>query len=82
MKALYRRGTALTQVGKLEAAEDDLREAEKHNPGGELLPFLEFGDHCYCADKLVKQQIETVRKKKLEQQEKEKKMYAAMFSSN
>ena len=82
VKALYKRGTAYNQVGKLEAAEDDLRKAEKLNPGGMLLPLSELGDHdCYCTDKLVKQQMETVQKKKLEQKEKDRKMYAAMFSS-
>lgn len=34
IKALYRRGTAYIQIGKLEAAESDLKEAQKLNPEG------------------------------------------------
>lgn len=36
LKALYRRGTAYNQIGKLEAAEDDLKRAQMLNPGGKF----------------------------------------------
>jgi Flp pilus assembly protein TadD len=34
LKALYRRGTAYSHIGKLEAAEEDLIKAQKLDPTG------------------------------------------------
>lgn len=40
LKALYRRGMAYCQLGKLEEAEEDLKRAQQLDPAGNLLASL------------------------------------------
>ena len=44
LKALYRRGKAYTQIGKLEVAEKDLKEAQRLDSRGIFLrfPYIEY----------------------------------------